>query len=122
MKGSFIRLTPPSPLWDCRRLTTSQVMHQMILPPRESQEERSHVMPLTCFLLLLPLLLTSPVLADGQEREMYLSMQQFDRTVDHAHAQCASIDLEFSQKFYDCFDRMMKGIYVDSSTIHSESE
>lgn len=97
-------------------------MHQMISPPRESQEERSYVMPLTCFLLLLPLLLTSPVMADGQEREMYLSMQQFDRTVDHAHAQCASIDLEFSQKFYYCFDRMMEGIYVDSSTINSPSE
>ena len=83
-------------------------MHQMIVPPRVGHEERSHVMPLKCFLLVLPLLLTSPVTADGQEREMYLSMQQFDRTVDHAHAQYASIDLEFSQKFYNCFDRIMK--------------
>jgi hypothetical protein len=49
-------------------------------------------------------------------------MQQFDRTIDHVHAQCASIDLELSQKFYDCFDGMMEGIYIDSSTIHSLSE
>ena len=122
MKRSFLRLTPHLLFWDCRCLTISQVMHQMIVPPRASHEERSHVMPLKCFHLVLQLLLTSPVLADGQEREMYLSMQQFERTVDHAHSQCASVDLEFSQKFYDCFDKMMKGIYIDSSTIHALSE
>ena len=49
-------------------------------------------------------------------------MQQFDRTIDHVHAQCASVDLEFSQKFYNCFDGMMKGIYIDSSTITSLSD
>jgi hypothetical protein len=74
------------------------------------------------FLLALPALLISPVMADVQKREIYLSMKQFDRTIDRIHSQCASVDLEFSQKFYDCFDRMMKGIYIDSSTIHSLSE
>ena len=48
-------------------------------------------------------------------------MQQFDRTIDHAHAQCASIDLEFSQNFYNCFEDKMEGIYIDSSTIHSQA-
>ena len=74
------------------------------------------------FLLALPLLLVFPVMAHVQEREIYLSMKKFDRTTDRIHSQCASVDLEFSQKFYDCFDRMMKGIYIDSGTIHSLSE
>ena len=74
------------------------------------------------FLLALPVLLISPVMADVQEREIYLSMKQFDRTIDHIHSQCTSVDLEFSQIFYDCFDKRMKGVYIDSSTIHSLSE
>ena len=79
-------------------------------------------MPLKTILLTLPLLLSTPQMVISQEREIYLSMQQFDRTIDHVHSQCASIDLEFSQKFYNCFDGMMKGIYIDSSTIYSLSE
>ena len=79
-------------------------------------------MPLKTILLALPLFLSIPQMVISQEREIYLSMQQFDRTIDHVHAQCASNDLGFSQKFYDCFDGMMKGIYIDSSTIHSLSE
>ena len=76
-------------------------------------------MLLKTILLILPLLLTTPPMAVSQEREIYLSMQQFDRTIDHAHAQCASIDLEFSQNFYNCLADKMEGIYIDSSTIHS---
>ena len=79
-------------------------------------------MPLKTILLALPLLLSIPQMVISQEREIYLSMQQFDRTIDHVHAQCASVDLEFSQKFYDCFYVMMKGIYIDSSTIHALSK
>ena len=92
------------------------------LANRQSEDQQSHIMPLKTILLTLPLLLIAPQMVIGQEREIYLSMQQFDRTIDHVHAQCASIDLEFSQKFHDCFDEMMKGIYIDSSTIHSPSE
>jgi len=78
-------------------------------------------MPTKRLLLILPLLLTTPVIAFGQEREIYLSIQQFDRTIDHVHAQCASIDLEFSQNFYNCFEEKMEGIYIDSSTIYKPS-
>ena len=92
------------------------------LANRESEDEQSHIMLLKTILLALPLILTTPPMVVSQEREIYLSMQQFDRTIDHVHAQCASIDLEFSQKFYDCFDVMMKGIYIDSSTIHALSK
>ena len=92
------------------------------LANRQSEDEQSHIMPLKTILLTLPLLLSAPQMVIGQEREIYLSMQQFDRTIDHVHAQCASIDLEFSHKFYDCFDEMMEGIYIDSSTIHSLSK
>ena len=92
------------------------------LANRESEDEQSHIMLLKTILLALPLILTTPLMVVSQERELYLSMQQFDRTIDHVHAQCASIDIEFSHKFYDCFDEMMEGIYIDSSTIHSPTE
>ena len=92
------------------------------LANRQSEARQSHIMPLKTILLALPLLLSIPQMVISQEREIYLSMQQFDRTIDHVHAQCASVDLEFSQKFYDCFDAMMKGIYIDSSTITSLSD
>ena len=92
------------------------------LANRQSEDQQSYIMPLKTILLTLPLLLSAPQMVIGQEREIYLSMQQFDRTIDHVHAQCASIDLEFSHKFYDCFDEMMEGIYIDSSTIHSLSK
>ena len=117
MKALFLRSSSPSPFWGCRWLPIWQLMPQVIMPPRLSKEEFSHVIPPKCLLLLLPLLLTTPVIAEGQEREVYLPMQQFDLTIDHVHAQCASIDPEFSQEFYDCFDGIMEGIYIDSSTI-----
>ena len=79
-------------------------------------------MPSKIITLIVSLILTTPEMVVSQEREIYLSMQQFDRTIDHVHAQCASVDLEFSQKFYDCFDVMMEGIYIDSSTIHALSK
>ena len=69
--------------------------------------------------LIVPLILTTPLMVVSQEREIYLSMQQFDRTIDHAHAQCASIDIEFSQNFSNCLEDKMKAIYIDSSTIDS---
>ena len=86
---------------------------------RQSEEKQSCIMLLKTILLILPLLLTTPPMAVSQEREIYLSVQQFGRTIDHAHAQCASIDLEFSQNFYNCLEDKMEGIYIDSSTIHS---
>ena len=78
-------------------------------------------MLLKTILLALPLILTTPPMVVSQEREIYLSMQQFDQTIDHVHGQCASIDLEFSQLFYNCLNEEMEGIYIDSSTIHSQA-
>ena len=89
------------------------------LANRQSKDQQSHIMLLKISLLALPLLLSIPQMVISQEREIYLSMQQFDRTIDHAHAQCASIDLEFSQNFSNCLEDKMEGIYIDSSTIHS---
>ena len=92
-------------------------MHRLANP--QSEDKQSLVMLLKTILLAMPLILTTPLMVVGQERETYLSMQQFDRTIDHTHAQCASIDLEFSQNFYNCLEDKMEGIYIDSSTIHS---
>ncbi|QNI42696.1 hypothetical protein SynA1528_01667 [Synechococcus sp. A15-28] len=46
-------------------------------------------------------------------------MKKFEQVADRAHALCASVDLEFSQIFYDCMDKKMHGIYIDSSTVKS---
>ncbi|QNI50718.1 hypothetical protein SynRS9915_01001 [Synechococcus sp. RS9915] len=48
-------------------------------------------------------------------------MKKFEQVADRAHAFCASVDLEFSQKFYDCMDKEMHGIYIDSSTVRSRN-
>ncbi|QNJ13637.1 hypothetical protein SynA18461_00988 [Synechococcus sp. A18-46.1] len=48
-------------------------------------------------------------------------MKKFEQVADRAHAFCASVDLEFSQKFYDCMDKKMHGIYIDSSTVRSRN-
>ena len=60
-----------------------------------------------------------PALASDTGQAITLSMRDFDRTIDRAHAICASRDLEFSQAFYDCLDKKMDGIYIDSSTVRS---
>ena len=95
-------------------------MHRLANP--QSEDKQSLIMLLKTITLIMPLILTTPVMVVSQEREIYLSMQQFDRTIDHAHAQCASIDLEFSQNFSNCLEDKMEYIYIDSNTIHSPAE
>ena len=92
------------------------------LANRQSEDKQRRIMLLKNITLIVSLILTTPAMVVSQEREIYLSMQQFDRTIDHAHAQCASIDLEFSQNFSNCLEDKMEGIYIDSSTIHSRDE
>ena len=60
-----------------------------------------------------------PVVASESGQGNALPMRAFDRRMDSAHANCASKDLEFSARFYDCLDRAMEGIYIDSSTVFS---
>ncbi len=57
----------------------------------------------------------------SSNKQVFLSMQKFEQVADRAHAFCASVDLEFSQKFYDCMDKKMHGIYIDSSTVRSRN-
>ena len=60
-----------------------------------------------------------PVVASDSGQGTALPMRDFDHRMDSAHANCASKDLEFSAKFYDCLDQSMEGIYIDSSTVFS---
>ena len=92
------------------------------LANRQNEDKQSRIMLLKTITLIVSLILTTPVMIVSQEREIYLLIQQFDRTIDHAHARCASIDLEFSQNFSNCLEDKMEGIYIDSSTIHSLAE
>ena len=66
--------------------------------------------------ILSVLIATVPICA-ADNKEIYLSMKEFDQTIDRAHSECANVDLELSQDFYDCLDRKMQGIYIDTSTI-----
>ena len=65
------------------------------------------------------LLAALPAVASDSGQGTALPMRDFDRKMDSAHANCASKDLEFSARFYDCLDRAMEGIYIDSSTVFS---
>ena len=62
----------------------------------------------------------APALSSS-DKQVFLSMKKFEQVADRAHAFCASVDLEFSQKFYDCMDKKMYGIYIDSSTVRSRN-
>ncbi len=66
------------------------------------------------------LIAAAPALSSG-DKPVFLSMKKFEQVADRAHASCASVDLEFSQKFYDCLDEKMMGIYIDSSTVRSRN-
>ena len=57
----------------------------------------------------------------SSNKQVFLSMKKFEQVADRAHGFCASVDLEFSQKFYDCMDKKMHGIYIDSSTVRSRN-
>ena len=57
----------------------------------------------------------------SSDKQVFLSMKKFEQVADRAHGFCASVDLEFSQKFYDCMDKKMHGIYIDSSTVRSRN-
>ena len=68
-------------------------------------------------LWILPVLIVTVPICAADSKEIYLSMKEFDQTIDRAHSECANVDLELSQDFYDCLDRKMQGIYIDTSTI-----
>ena len=73
--------------------------------------------------LVLPfsmLFMVEPALSSS-DTQVFLSMKKFEQLADRAHAFCASVDLEFSQKFYDCMDKKMHGIYIDSNTVESRN-
>ena len=74
------------------------------------------------FLVLpfLMLFMAEPALSSS-DTQVFLSMKKFEQVADRAHAFCASVDLEFSQKFYDCMDKKMHGIYIDISTVRSRN-
>ena len=67
------------------------------------------------------LLIAAAPAHSSSDKPVFLSMKKFEQLADRAHASCASVDLEFSQKFYDCMDEKMKGVYIDSSTVRSRN-
>ena len=72
------------------------------------------------FLTVASLMLTAlPVAASDSGQGLFLPMREFDRRMDNAHADCASKDLDLSYGFYDCLDKAMEGVYLDSSTVRS---
>ena len=72
------------------------------------------------FLPFSMLFMVEPALSSS-DTQVFLSMKKFEQVADRAHAFCASVDLEFSQKFYDCMDKKMHGIYINSSTVRSRN-
>ena len=77
-------------------------------------------MKLLAYFFSVFLIAGAPALSSS-DKQVFLSMKKFEQVADRAHAFCASVDLEFSQKFYDCMDKKMYGIYIDSSTVRSRN-
>ena len=78
--------------------------------------------PMKLFAYSISVLLISAAPAHSSiDKQVFLSMKKFEQVADRAHAFCASVDLEFSQKFYDCMDKKMHGFYIDSSTVRSRN-
>ena len=75
-------------------------------------------MQLLAYSFLGLLLVAAPALSSSN-KQVFLSMKKFEQVADRAHALYASVDLELSQIFYDCMDKKMHGIYIDSSTVKS---
>ena len=72
------------------------------------------------FLTVASLMITAlPVVASDSGQGLFLPMREFDRRMDKAHASCASKDLDLSFGFYNCLDKAMEGVYLDSSTVRS---
>ena len=72
------------------------------------------------FLTVASLMITAlPVVASDSGQGLFLPMREFDRRMDKAHASCASKDLDLSFGFYNCLDKAMEGVYLDSSTVRT---
>ena len=82
--------------------------------PRQTDSMKLLALPASILFLAAPVRPSSDI-------PVFLSMKKFDQVADRAHASCASVDLEFSQKFYDCMEEKMMGIYIDSSTVGSRN-
>ena len=48
---------------------------------------------------------------------VYLPETEFNEKIDRAHAQCASIDLNFTSNFRDCLNMSLETTFIDSSTV-----
>ena len=48
---------------------------------------------------------------------VYLPETKFNEKIDRAHAECASIDLDFSNKFRNCLNMKLEATFIDSSTV-----
>ena len=72
------------------------------------------------FLTVASLMITAlPVVASDSGQGLFLPMREFDRRMDKARASCASKDLDLSFGFYNCLDKAMEGVYLDSSTVRT---
>ena len=84
------------------------------------QKREECIMKLFAYSISVLLIAAAPA-HSSSDKHVFLSMKKFEQMADRAHSFCASIDLEFSQDFYDCMDKKMHGIYIDSSTVRSRN-
>ena len=69
------------------------------------------------FLMTVVMIGANLIFPPSKANIVYLPETKFNEKVDRAHAECASIDLDFSNKFRNCLNMKLEATFIDSSTV-----
>ena len=75
-------------------------------------------MPVNKFCLMIAVMIGANLInPPAKANTIYLPEIKFNEKVDRAHAECANIDLDFSNKFRSCLKMKLEATFIDSSTV-----
>jgi hypothetical protein len=79
---------------------------------------QSHGMPMNKLYLMMAVMIGANLINPPAKADtIYLPEIKFNEKVDRAHAECANIDLDFSNKFRNCHNMKLEATFIDSSTV-----
>ena len=69
------------------------------------------------YLMIVVMIGANLIYPPAKASTVYLPETKFNEKLDRAHAECASIDLDFSSKFRNCLNMRFENTFIDSSTV-----